>query len=518
MEALKNLLETHGQEHLLDGYSALMPEERSQLAANLQAIDYAHVNRAFKASITEASAPTIPPEPVKNVVTLSDTSSEDTERWRDTGLNMIADGQLGILLLAGGQGTRLGSSQPKGCYNIGLPSRKSLFQFQAERLLRLEQLAAEHAFGSATDIRHPIPWYIMTSGPTDAETRRHFAENAYFGLKQKQIFFFQQGVLPAMTENGKVILQTATQPALSPDGNGGVYPALAAGGVLADMAAKGVKALDCYCVDNALARLGDPVFVGMCVERGVECGARVVAKCGPEEKVGVFAERNGFLEVVEYSELDPAQAHAVDEDDKQSGRLKYNWANICMHYFDAAWLQRMADDLAASPKYHIAHKKIPSRDGPVVGIKLELFIFDAFPKAKTVALMEVSRDDQFAPVKNAPGSETDSPDTARAAIMKLHRRWVEAAGGMVQAPNGVEVAPLVSYAGEGLETICQGKTFKEMFDVHLMGFLCPPLSSSPGGTTMHYSSPRPLPRTSKWGGGNKGFKIEVNAATITPTN
>lgn len=510
MERLEAIIRQYGQNHLLEDLPNLNPEERQLLLAHLETINYAHVAHAFGASMADAAAPTIAAEPVHDVVTLEGSSAEDISRWQDIGLRMIAHGKLGVLLLAGGQGTRLGSTLPKGCYNIGLPSRKSLFQIQAERLAKLQKLAAEHTYGHGAAVANPLRWYIMTSGPTDAETKRHFAENAYFGLNEGQIFFFQQGVLPALTEDGKIIMESVTKPALSPDGNGGVYPALAYCGVLEDMRARGIKALDCYCVDNALARVGDPIFAGMCAERDVDCGARVVAKAGPEEKVGVFATRDGSLEVVEYSELDPEQAAAIDE---EHGRLKYNWANICMHYFSREWLQQMADAISESGRYHVAHKKIPSKNGPVAGIKLELFIFDAFPKAKKVALMEVSRRDQFAPVKNAPGSMTDSPDTAREAIMRLHRRWVEAAGGRVEGVSGVEVAPLVSYAGEGLEKICTGKTFKESFDIHLQGFLCPPLAS-PGGTA-HYASPRPEPGLlgKKQAG---GFKLTVHASLLSP--
>ncbi|PRW59645.1 UDP-N-acetylglucosamine diphosphorylase 2-like isoform B [Chlorella sorokiniana] len=463
---LRARLDKCGQQHLLEGYEALTQEQQAELLGQLKAIDFEYVNHIFRASMAAADTPAAPAAPVTDVATLA--ASTDTQRaaWRAEGLRLIAGGKLGVLLLAGGQGTRLGSSAPKGCYNISLPSKKSLFQLQAERLLRLQALAGQAAAaeGSSAEVK-PLRWYIMTSPATDAETKKHFRSNGFFGLKESQVVFFSQGALPALTEGGRIIMEGPSRLAMAPDGNGGVYMALRAEGVLADMAAHGIEAVDCYCVDNALVRLADPTWVGFCHSRGIECGARVVAKAYPEEKVGVFARRGGALEVVEYSELDPSEAAASDP---ATGELKYGWSNICLHYFRRDWLEAVSGRLADMGRYHIARKKILSTDGPVAGVKLELFIFDTFPLADSTALLEVRREEEFAPVKNAPGHGLpDSPDTARDAILALHRRWVEAAGGRVTAAEGVEVSPLVSYAGEGLEELCTGKEFAAAYDMHL---------------------------------------------------
>ena len=454
MEALRQRVEAAGHGHVLDGWDALTNDQRAFLTAQLEDIDFDYVNRIFKASMEAATEAACPAEPITDVVTVASTTDEQRANYRSTGLQMLADGKLGLLLLAGGQGTRLGSSAPKGCYNIGLPSGKSLFQLQAERVLRLQQLAAEAA-SEGTEVK-PIRWYIMTSHATDEPTRTFFQENKFFGLDPNQVVFFSQGMLPALHEDGRVILESPGKISLSPDGNGGLYTALRAAKVLDDMASHGVEAVDCYSVDNALVRLGDPIFAGLCKTKGIQCGARVVAKAYPEEKVGVFALRDGCMEVVEYSELDPLEASSADPD---TGILRYNWSNICLHYFERAWLEEVADRLAAEGRYHVAKKQIPSVDGKVPGVKLELFIFDTFKMAEKTALMEVLRDEQFAPVKNAPGSNADSPDTARAAILALHRRWIEAAGGIVEGEEGVEISPLMSYAGEGLEWV-KGRTFR----------------------------------------------------------
>lgn len=452
MDQVKSILEAAGQEQLLVGADTLTADQQAAFIAQIKEIDFTYVSNIFTKSM-EAPQTLQPAQPVDDVLALAGRSSEDSQRWYNAGLDEIAQGKVAILLLAGGQGTRLGSYAPKGCYDIGLPSNKSLFHLQAERVLKLQKLAAEKASGGA--VTHLLKWYIMTSKATDAATQQYFVENNYFGLKPEQVGFFQQGMLPALTPEGKIVLEAPGKPAMAPDGNGGLYMGLSNAGILRDMAQNGIEALECYCVDNALARLGDPTFIGYCRERNAQVGARVVARAGPEEKVGVFARRGSGLEVVEYSEMDPEEASAVNPD---TGILRYNWANICMHYFERTWLESVAGSLAQGGRYHIAKKQIPSVDGKVSGIKLELFIFDTFPSAERTALWEVKRDEEFAPVKNAPGSATDSPDTARAAVLALHKRWVEAAGGTV-GPEGVEVSPLVSYNGEGLEGLVAGQSF-----------------------------------------------------------
>ncbi|GIM03887.1 hypothetical protein Vretimale_8562 [Volvox reticuliferus] len=323
----------------------------------------------------------------------------------------------------------------------------------------------------------------MTSTFTHADTLAHFEAHNFFGLAREQVTFFQQGFLPCFTEDGRLILETRGSLAMAPDGNGGVYLSLARSGILDAMTAAGIECLDCYCVDNSLARLGDPRFIGYC--HGVakaDVGARVVAKAYPEEKVGVFALRRaatvsttaadtahpGFLTVLEYSELDPKLATATDS---STGQLYFNWSNICMHYFSVKWLRSVATQLLAggNTPYHVARKRIPSVTGSVPGIKLELFIFDIFPLAgDKTALVQVDRREDFAPVKNAPGSAVDSPNTARSALLSLHASWVRAAGGEVTCDEGVEVSPLVSYAGEGLESIVLGKTYSNLLVPELL--------------------------------------------------
>ncbi|KAK7828398.1 udp-n-acetylglucosamine diphosphorylase 1 [Quercus suber] len=364
------------------------------------------------------------------------------------GLKAISDGKLAVLLCLG---TRLEVQIQKGV-----------------------------SVSSAGSVQ--IHWYIMTSPFTDDATRRFFESHRFFGLEPDQFFFVhQRGVKkggegvglsahiegyascrsPSFSKELYLVFQKMV--AKAPDGNGGVYSALKSSRLLEDMATRGIKYVDCYGVDNALVRVADPTFLGYFIDKGVASAAKVVRKAYPQEKVGVFVRRGkgGPLTVVEYSELDSSLASAINQ---QTGRLRFCWSNVCLHMFSLDFLNQVANGLEKDSIYHLAEKKIPSIHGHTMGLKLEQFIFDAFPYAPSTALFEVLREEEFAPVKNANGSNYDTPDSARLLVLRLHSRWVVAAGGFLthSVPlyaTGVEVSPLCSFAGENLEAICRGRTF-----------------------------------------------------------
>jgi len=303
----------------------------------------------------------------------------------------------------------------------------------------------------------------MTSPVNHAETRAFFAAHGSFGLPPEDVWFFEQGTLPCLTADGRIILEAPGRLSLAPDGNGGLYPALQRSGCLERLRASGARCLHVFSVDNPLCRVADPRFVGHCLARGADCGNKSVWKATPEERVGVVAKRDGRPAVVEYSELDEERKTRRDS----GGRLVFGAGNICNHFFSVAFLIEVV--VPNMPKlFHLAHKKIPfaDKDGNTVkpesnnGIKLEAFVFDVFPMSSRMAILETPREEEFAPVKNPPGAATDSPDTARAMVSALARQWVIRAGGQVGGDEAgvLEVSPLLSYAGEGLEERLQGRT------------------------------------------------------------
>lgn len=463
-QALLERLKDYGQEDAFALWDELSTEERELLFKDIESLDLPRLDRIIRCSLRSQGLPVVAIEPVpeNTVSTVEERTIEERERWWKMGLKAISDGKLAVLLLSGGQGTRLGSSDPKGCFNIGLPSGKSLFQLQAERILCVQRLAAQASSeGSGSSVS--IHWYVMTSPFTDEATQKFFENHKYFGLEANQVTFFQQGTIPCVSKDGRFIMETPFKVAKAPDGNGGVYSALKYSKLLEDMASRGIKYLDCYGVDNALVRVADPAFLGYFIDKGVAAAAKVVRKAYPQEKVGVFVRRGkgGPLTVVEYSELDQSLASAINQ---QTGRLRFCWSNVCLHMFTLDFLNQVANGLEKDSIYHLAEKKIPSIHGGTMGLKLEQFIFDAFPYAPSTALFEVPREEEFAPVKNANGSNFDTPESARLLVLRLHTRWVVAAGGFVthSVPlyaTGVEVSPLCSYAGENLEAICRGRTF-----------------------------------------------------------
>ena len=403
------------------------------------------------------------------------TDSTTVSRWYSSGLREIAAGHVALVLMAGGQGTRLGSHEPKGVYDIGLPSHRSLFQFQAERLAKLQQLAINEnrIHDPLSENMVSIRWYIMTSRDTQTPTQAYFEYHAYFGLDPNQVVFFEQDQLPCVSpDSGKLLLRSRHEIHYAPNGNGGLYSALARKGVLADMEQHGIAWIHVVGVDNALVRVADPIFIGFCVERQTSCASQIVEKSDAHEAVGVYGMRNGKCQVVEYSELTESMAEKRDE----HGRLVFRAANIVNHMFTRQFLAKIVDQEDDVLPFHVARKQIPciliSQSSSSCGgetkkfddepqptkmpcLKFEQFVFDVFSMTERPAFLEIHREDSFAPVKNAPGSPQDSPDTARRAILDLHRRWLEQAGAILR-PDSMgqllcEVAPSLSYAGEGLE-------------------------------------------------------------------
>ena len=242
------------------------------LADQILNIDLPTVNKTFsEAQMKMAFEGTLERFPDEKI----SSNSSDMETWGKIGLEAIARNEVGVILLSGGQGTRLGSDKPKALFDLGLPSRKSLLQIQAEKIKKLESLAGG-----------VIPWYIMTSKSTDHQMREALEKSKYFGLNPEQISVFSQGNFPCLSESGDILLQDHCTIATSPDGNGGLFKALKKEGVLTNMEGRQLKHVFVYCVDNVLVKVADPEFLGFCISREAECGNKVVRR-RPGESVGI---------------------------------------------------------------------------------------------------------------------------------------------------------------------------------------------------------------------------------------
>lgn len=476
---IKLFLEKHGQQHLLQFWDKLSEDDREELIQDIKEINIPEVVSYFQRATEnlnedqEKLDDRLKPIPSSCYGAVSRTPTELLNSYEELGLKEISEGRVGVLLMAGGQGTRLGSTNPKGMYDVGLPSHKSLYQIQAERIKKLCEIA-EDKFGKSC----VITWFIMTSEHTMDPTVEFFVKNSYFGLNKNNIIFFEQGLFPCFTFDGKIILDKPHKISLAPDGNGGLYRALRDKKVIDTIEAKGIKYLHCHSVDNVLIKVADPIFIGYCVKKGADCANKVVEKAFPAEPLGVVCNVDGKYQVVEYSEI----THKTAEMRNNDGRLTFSAGNICNHLFTADFLRSVVDKHENDLKLHIAKKKIKYIDSEGKrcepekpnGIKIEKFIFDVFPFSKNLCVWEVNREDEFSALKNGESVDKDSPTSARKDLYCLHRKFIEQAGGSFEdGPVVCEISPLVSYAGEGLKTLAQGQVFKSPLYLHAPGETIP---------------------------------------------
>jgi UDP-N-acetylglucosamine/UDP-N-acetylgalactosamine diphosphorylase len=346
-------------------------------------------------------------------------------------------GQLGAILVAGGQGTRLGFPHPKGMFPIGPVSHRTLFQMHIDQLR-----ATARRYG----VR--IPLYLMTSPATHAETVDFLEQHDRFGLARDDLRIFCQGTMPAVDlETGHLLLSQRDAVALSPDGHGGTLAALERSGCLEDMRRRGIRQLYYFQVDNPLLTICDRELVGYHLLAESEMTTQVVAKRDPRERVGNVVVVDDRMMVIEYSDLPDDQAERRTDD----GGLLFWAGSIAVHVFDVAFLERMAASSSSLP-FHRARKKVPfiNQEGAVVNpeapnaVKFEKFIFDLMPAARNAIVVEADEADTFAPLKNASGASKDTPETTRAAIVAQATRWLQAAGARVDPGVAVEVDPLLA--------------------------------------------------------------------------
>ena len=431
----EKVLKSCGQEHVLAYWKKLGKKEREALLKQIATIEPANVKYCQKALVAGADVADSSKGKAPKVASLKGAA---LKKAIVAGEAELREGRVAALLVAGGQGSRLGYDGPKGCYEIGPITNAPLFYFHARKIL-----ARTLRYGAT------IPFYVMTSEANNAATVECFKENDYFGLNPKDVFFFTQGMWPGMTKEGKIILDAPGHVFMSPDGHGGLLAALKRSGALADMKKRGVTSVYFFQVDNPIVDVGDPAFIGYHVAQKAEYSLKVCAKRDWKEGLGVPVKRGSRFEIIEYTEMTEEDAKRTTE----TGDLYFKYGSPAIHVFDRAFLEAEA---AKAMPLHLAHKKIPTVDdkGKIVkpdapnGWKFEKFIFDILPDAKRVTNVAFAREDEFAPVKNAEGN--DSPATAKAAMTAKWARQLDKAGIVLKPGVPVEIDPCFEVPQGGL--------------------------------------------------------------------
>lgn len=409
VEELQSILKKYGQEHLLDHYERLDDMHKKELIKQIESIDFELLNNLYYHTKKEKKQGEDKITPIEYLDKYK--LYDDYKHYDNIGKKAIKEGKLAAVTMAGGQGTRLGHSGPKGTYDIGLDSHKSLFELLCDSLKEKGK-----KYGVT------IPWFIMTSRENNKATVEFFEKHKYFGYqKDKNIFFFIQGELPMMNTEGKILIGEDGLIKQAADGHGGIYESLVKSGMTQKMKQMGIEWVFIGGIDNCLVKMVDPVLMGIAIDKEVTVACKSVVKANPQEKVGVFCKRNGKPNVIEYSEITEEMAEARDK----NGELLYGESHILCNLFHIDAIERMG----ANPlPYHVAYKKATylDKDGNLIvpdspnAYKFEAFLFDAFGEVDDMAILRVKREEEFAPVKNADSAGVDCPKTARQLYKKFY--------------------------------------------------------------------------------------------------
>lgn len=394
-EALDKLTAA-GQEHILKYYNEVSDEEKQALLAQIEALDLSLLDLLKNDDKSVAKGKL---EPL-GALTLEEIAAKRDD-YEKTGLDAIRAGKVGAVLLAGGQGTRLGLDKPKGMLNVGINRELYLFEQLVNNLMQVVRKADCW-----------IPFFIMTSEKNYEDTTAFFKEHKYFGYNKDYVFFFVQDMAPSADYNGKIYMEGKARISTSPNGNGGWFTSMIKAGLGTKMKELGVEWLNVFAVDNVLQKMADPVFVGATIEAGCVCGSKVLAKADPNERVGVLCLEDGKPSIVEYYEMTDEMIHSKDAD----GRLLYNYGVILNYLFRVDELVRIMDENMPT---HVVEKKIPYIDENAQlvkpeepnGYKFEMLVLDMIHMMKDCLSFEVDRVHEFAPIKNRTG--VDSLESAR---------------------------------------------------------------------------------------------------------
>jgi UDP-N-acetylglucosamine/UDP-N-acetylgalactosamine diphosphorylase len=399
--AAMDKLKTFGQEHALKFYDELNDDQKDKLLSQIESLDFSPTQYINNREALPGRGVITPIESME----ISEIKKREAE-LHQIGIDAIKAGKVGAVLLAGGMGTRLGSDNPKCMYNIGLTKPVYIMQRLFENTMDVVKEAGEY-----------IPFFIMTSDKNNDVTIKFMEENNYFGYDKSKIFFFKQDMAPATDYDGKVYMEAKDTIASSPNGNGGWFSSMGKAGLIDKLHELGIEWLNCFAVDNVLQRIADPTFIGATIAGAYDCGAKVVRKAAPDEKVGCMCLEDGRPSIVEYYEMTEELMSAKDA----KGEPAYNFGVILNYLFKEEQLEKIINEKLM---LHIDEKKIPymAEDGSMVkpespnGYKFEELILDMVHEMRTCVPFEVEREREFAPIKNKTG--VDSVESARELCKK----------------------------------------------------------------------------------------------------
>lgn len=400
IDDLENKAKLSNQMQIVAAYNRADDETKKELLNQVERIDFSQVADLYEKTKHEVNFNNDVIEAIP-YIDKDKLTDEEYNKYLKLGEDEIKAGRYSVVTMAGGQGTRLGHKGPKGTFDIGLDSHKSIFEILIDSLK-----ASSEKYGVT------IPWYIMTSKENNGATVKFFEDNNFFGYDKNAIMFFEQGKLPMVDESGKILINEDGLIKEASDGHGGIFQSMKKNGVTDDMNKRGIKWAFVGPVDNILVKMVDPILLGIMIDQNVQAGGKSTVKANAAEKVGVFCKRNGKPGVVEYTEISKEMAERTNE----NGELVFAESHLNCNMFSVKAIEEVANK---NLPYHIAHKKASYIDenGNLVvpekpnAYKFESFIFDAFDMLDDMAILRVKREEEFAPVKNAEG--TDSPETAR---------------------------------------------------------------------------------------------------------
>ena len=423
------MLRQFGQEHLLFGLPRLTQAAREAFFEELRRLDLPRLRDEHRRAARKCHLPDL-----SRIDVIPKIGREAVSASRALGEEALARGEVAVVVVAGGRGSRLGFDRPKGLYPIGPLSGSSLFQIHCEKVL-----ARQRKHGGR------LPLLIMTSDATHDETVAFFEERRYFGLSPRDVYFFRQGTLPVLAlDTFRLLLHEPGQLRRAPNGHGGTLPALHESGLLDTLHDQGVRHLFYFQVDNPLVDVADPVFLGEHLRVGSEASSKVVPKSQPTDKLGNLVLVDGRCTIIEYHEPGPEQIWA-----EKNGRYLFLDGSPAIHIFSVAFLRRLVAGRFQLP-LHFARKKVDylNEQGEKVVpesenvLQLETFIFDILPQAERWLAMETTQAEEFAPLKNGEQDATDNPRTVRQAMSDRARRWLSRAG--LEVEGIAEISPLAA--------------------------------------------------------------------------